>query len=169
MGRQPPKHMLALQPGGPKSLNHMGIPRPDAWGRTAGRDHPFTATVGRAIWSRRLSGRCCVVIGLEGILAYPHRKTVALIAQQVQQFLISAMDRRPAHLLLHPVPQQLQLLPGHWLSLAFSRAAFSRNLIPTISPDCEARHNRTPRRSFDVSMVHASRSSHPLALFSELQ
>jgi hypothetical protein len=90
---------------------------------------------------------------LGSALIYRHRKTVAFITQQVQQFLISAMDRRPAHLPLHAVPQPIQLLPGHWLSFAFSRAALSRNLIPTISSECEVRHNQAPRRSFDVSML----------------
>jgi hypothetical protein len=51
-------------------------------------------------------------------LTYHHRKTGALIAQQVQQLLISAVERHPAHLRLHAVPQQLQLFSDHLFTRA---------------------------------------------------
>jgi hypothetical protein len=46
-------------------------------------------------------------------LIYRRRKTVALIAQQVHQLLISAVEHHPAHLRLDAVPHQLQLLRVH--------------------------------------------------------
>jgi hypothetical protein len=53
------------------------------------------------------------VIRADGKLAYLCRKLFHLGAQQIEQLLISAMKRRPAHLRVYALALLLQLFPSH--------------------------------------------------------